>query len=132
MTVEIRPVQTTAEVLDLKLERNSYRPGKTVRGTVVLRPFRSERITRKVAIEVPEDRPDGDYTLTVCGADRMGMLDTMERPHDYDPRTVSQLFASVRRVVRFRGDRLYVHLPLGRGGVVVRKQELPRKLSSHG
>ncbi len=124
VTVRIQPVQTTAAILDLKLERNSYRPGQTVRGQVTLRPFRRARVVRPVALELPDDLPDGRYTLTVC--DAYAMLDTRRSdvPHRYKPHTVEEFFDALQRVVRPRTDRLYVHLPLPDGGLAVRQQEL--------
>ena len=45
-------------------------------------------------------------------------------PHRFDPRTVEELFSSIREVVGPRMDRLYLRLPLPDGGVAVEKNEL--------
>jgi len=120
----VRRVQQTAEILGLDLERHAYKPGQTVRGKVTLRPFRAPRTTVDVALELPEDLPDGSYTLRV--SDGAGLLRSRqaEMPHRFEPRTVEQLFRAVQEVVEPRMDRLYVSMQLPGGGVAVKKDEL--------
>ena len=130
MTVTVEDAQKTAEIQGLKLHRNVYRPGQTVRGAATLRPFRAERVTRDVSVNLPADLPDGTYTLTVCGADDAQSIRQREAPHRYDPRTVEQLLESMCCVCGVRADRMYVHLPVGKGGLAVRKQEMDRMPAS--
>ena len=117
-------VRKTAEILALRLERHSYKPGQTVRGEVLLRPFRAERMTRDVAITLPEDLPDGQYTLTV--SDAYGWLERRrsELPHRFEPQTVEQLFQAVKEVVKPRLNRLYAYLAAPAGGLAVGSVEL--------
>ena len=122
--VKVEPVQKTATILKLALDRNVYKPGRTVRGKITLLPFRAQRTTTDVSVKLPEDLPDGQYTLTVCNA--MAAVEALkeEMPHRFTPRTVEQLFAAIQEVVRPRADRLYLRLPLPEGGVAVKKDEL--------
>jgi hypothetical protein len=124
VTVTVRKQQTTATILALELDRNVYKPGQDVKGKVTLRPFRSGRVTKDVSIRLPEDLPDGQYALTVSNG--MGALTALQKemPHRFTPRTVEQLLEAVREVARPRMDHLYVHLPLGHGGLAVKKNEL--------
>ncbi len=122
--VAVLPVQKTAALLRLQLDRNMYRPGQTVRGRATLRPFRAERIARDVSMELPKDLPDGKYVLTVCDAFALAEQVRADSPHRFRPRTVPQLFEAIQRVVAPRADRLYVHLALPDGGLAVRKNEL--------
>jgi len=124
MTVTIRPEETTATILSLQLDRNRYKPGETVKGKVTLRPFRRERTTMDVSIELPDDMPDGQYALTACNAGAAVSALQDEKPHRFAPRTVEQLFEAVKDVVEPRADRLYLRLPLPEGGLAVGKQEL--------
>ncbi len=124
VALKIRPVQTTATILNLELERNTYRPGQTVRGQVTLRPFRAQRVTRPVAIDLPDDLRDGEYTLTVCDAESLLSARQSDRPHLYRPKTIAELFEGLQRVVTPRQDKLYVHFQLPTGGLAVKKTEL--------
>lgn len=124
VTMTIRPVQKTASILSFKLDRNVYKPGEKITGLVTLKPFRTERVTKVVAMALPKDLPDGRYTLTVCDAPDVASARQSEMPHRFRPRNVEQLFAAVKNVVEPRADRLYLHLPLPAGGLAVDKNEL--------
>ena len=124
VTVTIKPVQTTADILSLELDRNVYRPGEKVTGKVTLRPFRSPRITKAVSIDLPKDLPDGRRKLTVCDSYQALSATRSELPHRFTPKTVEGLFAAIKEVVAPRMDRLYLRLPLPAGGLAVRKNEL--------
>ncbi len=124
VSLTVQPVQQTAEILSFELDRNSYKPGQTVRGRATLLPFRAERITRDVSVKLPDDVPDGQYTLTVCDASDAVSALQQEMPHRFTPRTMEQLFEAICQVVGPRMDRLYVRLPLRDGGVAVKKNEL--------
>ena len=124
VTVTIKPVETTADILSLELDRNVYRPGEKVTGKVTLRPFRSPRITKAVSMDLPKDLPDGRRTLTVCDSYQALSATRSELPHRFTPKTVEQLFAAINEVVAPRMDRLYLRLPLPAGGLAVKKNEL--------
>jgi len=126
MTVAIQPTETTARILSLKLDRHKYKPGQTVTGKATVRPFRHKRITIDVAMDLPDDLDDGSYTLSVCDGYEHGWAVQSELPHRFDPKDVRQLFAAIQDAVTPRMDHLYVRLPLGRGGLAVRRQELDR------
>jgi len=130
VTIRVRGRETTASILALRLQQHTYRPGQTVRGRVTLRPFRADRLTQEVAVDLPKDLPDGEYTLTVCDAyDYLKLLST-NLPHRFEPRTVEQLFEGIRQVVGPRLDRLYLHFPLPDRGVAVNAAELEHLPSS--
>ncbi|MHC4715552.1 MAG: hypothetical protein ACYS5V_01155 [Planctomycetota bacterium] len=116
--------RNTASLLALELPRHTYKPGETIRGKAVLRPFRSRRISRDVSIQLPADLPEGRYTLTVCSS--QGMLDRRkaEMPHRFDPRTVPDLFAALSEVVQPKMNHMYLHMALPDKGVAVRRAEL--------
>ena len=120
----VHRVRRTAEILALTLERHSYRPGQTLRGKVLLRPFRARRTACPVAVTLPKDLPDGRYTLTV--SDAYGWLERRrsELPHRFKPRTVKQLFRAVQEVVKPKLDRLYAYLAAPAGGLAVSSVEL--------
>ncbi|KKL18584.1 hypothetical protein LCGC14_2474070, partial [marine sediment metagenome] len=124
VSMTIHRVQKTADILALDLAEHTYRPGQTVKGKVTLRPYRAERIALDVSLTLPEDLPDGNYTVTV--GDGYKLLEALrsDRPHRFDPRNMQQLFDAVKRVVEPRMDRLYLRLRLPGGGLAVKKNEL--------
>jgi len=123
--ITIHPGDISARIIDMKLDGALYRPGDTVTGKVTVRRFRKERATIAFSFPLPDDLPDGAYELTAC--DWLTSTDqlTGEMPHRFAPLTVEELFASVQRLVEARADRLYLRLPVPRGGMALGQKELP-------
>jgi len=122
VTVEEKTV--AANVIDLKLDGRTYRPGETVTGTVTIEPYRQPRTTMKVKFELPHDLAEGTYTLQVCDATDAVRAQSREMPQRFDPRNLKELLQSVQIVTGNRNDCLYLRLPLNEGGLAIRKAEL--------
>jgi len=123
--MQIEPGSLDAEIRQLALDGRIYRPGETVTGKLVVRPFRRPRQKIPVSFELPEDLPEGTYKLTAC--DYVAAVRAMkrEKPQQFDPRTVEQLLASIQRTVALPANRLYLRLPLKKGGLALGTKELP-------
>jgi len=114
-----------ADILQLKLDGSIYRPGETVTGKVVIRPFRAKKRQLPIRFELPDDLPDGTYRLTACDSTAAVTALRREKPHQFDPKTVPELLEAIRRVVEPQATRLYLRLPLPRGGLAIGSRELP-------
>ena len=129
--ITIEPGDRSAAMLDFKLEGRIYRPGETVAGAVTIRLFRSDRKRLDVRFKLPDDLPDGNYSLTVCDYARDVSFRQKEMPHRFAPRTTRRLFEAIQYVVRPRADNLYLRLPLpDGGGLALAQRELPDLPSS--
>jgi hypothetical protein len=78
-----------------------------------------------VRFALPDDLPEGTYTLEACDAYEALRGRQNEQPHRFDPETQRELFSVLQRAVLPRLDRLYLRLPLPTGGLAVGEQELP-------
>ena len=125
VSIVIESGETSAGILQLELDGSVYRPGEAVTGKAVIRPFRKPRAALPVRFELPEDLPEGEYTLTVCDSASAVRFLQQEKPQRFDPRTVEQLFQALKDVVEPSAGRLYLRLPVTRGGLAVKQQELP-------
>ena len=114
-----------AIIIDFKLDAETYRPGQTVTGKVLLERFRKKRITLPVQFTLPSDLPDGRYPLTVGDHYFALKKQQQEQPQEFNPRTVEELFESLKRLVATEADHLYLHLPLPRGGLALGRKKLP-------
>ncbi|MHC4983277.1 MAG: hypothetical protein ACYTF6_08945 [Planctomycetota bacterium] len=125
VTFEIEPVNSMASILDFKLAGTTYRPGETVTGELTIRRYRKPRETLPISFKLPEDLPEGYHQLTV--SDYMSALYQLqsEKPHQFDPRTVKELFESLQRVAKPNASKLYLSLALPGGGIAIDKRELP-------
>lgn len=122
--ITIEPVDRSAEILELRPGGSVYQPGQKITGTVVLKPYRKERVSLPFEFALPEDLEDGTYTLTACDSRSALQQRMAEMPQRFAPRTVRELFESLGESVRMRGDCLYFRLPLRRGGLAVGSGEL--------
>jgi hypothetical protein len=70
VTVEItvRRGRQWAQILELRLDGEVYRPGDTITGRVLLRPFRGPRRTHPIRLPLPDGLPEGRYTISACDA----------------------------------------------------------------
>lgn len=125
VNVTIEKGEQAAGLLQLKLDGRLFRPGDTVTGNIVIRPFRKDRTSVPVRIKLPETLPDGKYTLTACDAAEAMKLHLEENPQKANPRTTEQLFAALQETVSLRNDRIYLRLPLNQGGLALGTSELP-------
>jgi sugar lactone lactonase YvrE len=65
--VRILGKRNTATIDRIFVKESEYEPGETVDVGVVLRPYKSDRITKTVSIKIPATAPDGKITLLVRG-----------------------------------------------------------------
>lgn len=125
VTAELRVSDeaTTARVEAVRLERNDYRPGETLRALVTLRPHKKEPVLQPLELRLPDDLPPGTAQVLVCDAGMHDRLDRQQAPHRYQPRDLDQLIEVLRLQVPQR--RLYLRMQLPDRGVALRSVELP-------
>jgi len=126
VSIRVAKGDLSANMLAFKLDGEVYRPGETVAGTLTIRPFRKPRKTLPVRFKLPDDLPEGAYTLTVCDATSAVSLLRSEMPHKFFARTTQELFDAIQRVVEPPASQLYLRLPLpDGGGLALAQRELP-------
>jgi hypothetical protein len=126
VTLTVEKGDLSASMLDLKLRGQTYRPGETVAGTLTVRPYRKPRKTIEIQFKLPEDMPEGNYTLTVCDASGEMRAQQSETPHRFAPRTTRQIFEAIQRLVEPPQVQLYLRVPVrSGGGLAIAQSELP-------
>ena len=114
---------TVARVESVRLERNDYQPGETLRAVATLRPHKKDPVTQTLELRIPVDFPPGVASVMVCDPMTNERLDRMEAPHRYQPRDLDHLVQILREQVSQR--RLHIRMRLPDRGVAVRSVELP-------
>lgn len=124
--VKIQPGSLAASLLNLKLDGQVYRPGETITGKAMIRPFRKKPQPLAVSFALPDDIEDGTYELTLCDAMSSMRAEQAEMPHLFAPRTTEQLLKALQYVVSTRSDQLYLRMPLpSGGGLTIERAEMP-------
>jgi hypothetical protein len=130
--VRVREGNILAGIRKLELAGTIYKPGQTVKGELTIERHRKPRTTIPVAFELPDDLPEGSYTLQATDATTAMRLDQSERPYRYFVKDDRDLFQAVRAMTWTRSDRLYLRLPLAEGGASVARAPLPDLPPSRG
>ena len=135
--ITIKSVKTDLEVLDketsagiesVRLERNDYQPGDTVRVVATLRTFKKESVLQTLELKLPDDFPPGNTTVTVCYASTSLSADRSDAPHRTKPRNVAALVDMLR--VQEPNNRLFIRMRLPDRGLALKGTEMPSLPSS--
>ena len=130
--VEIKSVRVTTRLVGeretARLERVSVQPGKIKAGDllklkVLLRPFRGERVEKRMELKLPPDLPDGKLGIGVAGGGSVRQLRSMlglaaRRPFDLDQ--LVHIYETSERA-----DEIVALAALPTAGVAVRGRRLP-------
>jgi len=126
VTMTVEKGDISANMLELRLKAGTYRPGETVGATLMFRPYRSARKTIDLEFKLPDDLPEGAYTLSVSNAASAMAQRQSEMPQRFAPRTTEQLLEAMNRVVAPPARQLYLRMPLpDGGGLALAHKELP-------
>ena len=123
--VTVEPKARLAEILELRLDGHSYQPGETIKGTVLIDPYRQARQSKPFAFELPADLPEGSYQLTACDAASCLREMQSEMPQRFDPHTLGDLMDALAAVAAPKADQFYLRLQLPEGGLAIKRKELP-------
>jgi len=127
MSVEIavEPKAHAATIERAELARNRVKPGETLDVQVQWRPFRESLVTQSYTLKVPDDLPEGTYTLTVCSSRGHVMALQNEKPYLFRAESMKDMLDAMNFVARFRDDRVFLRLSLPTGGLSVGRDALP-------
>jgi len=119
----VEPASRLAEIQEARLLKHAVRPGGTVSAKVRIKPWRGEPAWVPVAVEVPEDFPEGTYRLTICGADEARRQEMQEAPARFHPRDLKGLLRMLR--YDLTRNQLFARLEAPGEGLAVGTEELP-------
>jgi hypothetical protein len=126
VSIKIMPGEIDANIIDFRLDSDTYAPGDTLTGTLTLARPRLKRTTMPVKFKLPDDLPEGAHMLQVSDWSSAASAGMREQPHKFSPKTTEELLASMQRSVLLQGNVLYMRLPLkDGGGLTLNKKELP-------
>jgi hypothetical protein len=121
--VHIEPGRRMAEIEKSRALRNRVRPGGTMPIEVRIRPWRQAPRWLTVEVPIPEDYPDGTYTVVVCGGEEALRQERQEVPARFDPQDLAGMLDLITR--ENPRDRLYVRLERPGRGIAIGTNELP-------
>jgi hypothetical protein len=70
-TVDLIPERRVASIESAWMEKTTLDPGEEVKLKVFVQPWRGERITREVTVQIPNSLPKGQYRILLSDADTL-------------------------------------------------------------
>lgn len=126
-TTRIEEGRQTAEIEAVELDSSEYRPGDTVRAAVFLKPYKAAARRRvEVALKLPADLPEGEYTATVCDEPTSARADVRGDPTLWFPADTEKVLESIRVQTAARRTTLVLRLPTGSHGVATNGKAMPK------
>ena len=121
----IRKQRRTATIEAVELDSDRYRPGETVKATVILKPHKQTEQRTQVSLKLPTDLVDGDYHLLICTGSEHANANYRDNPIWNDSQNLEQSLQGLQ--VRYSAKRsdLVLRIPLSDLGVSVKGQALP-------
>jgi len=62
------PVKKVSSLEGISVSKRSVRPGETIELSYTIRPWRSEPLTKKISVKIPEEIKAGELVLQLCDA----------------------------------------------------------------
>jgi hypothetical protein len=127
LTLRVENRVRAAQLVGLTVHQTAVRPGAMVVAHVRLLRYRSGQELHRVEIPVPSDLPDGQYTLSVSGAQVFHEQRMLMRPHLARATSADELFQALGQIYALRDDALYASLRLRpSNNIAIGRTELPR------
>lgn len=130
MTVDIEDGIRQAMISGARLERAEVAPGDTVGVLIDFQRYGGESEQRRITFKLPDDLEEGDYPLTLSGADTYAMMKIMSRPHLLVTENIDDLANFMQEMMSYKTDAIYATLQLTEMGVAVGRAEMPQLPSS--
>ena len=116
--VDIKNGDRTAVIHSVRLLDVKVAPGKPARVRVELRPYRKPAATIDIEILIPEDLPEGVYSVEITDADGALQAEANAAPPEFDPSNYSELLKLLRR--QYPANKIYALIALPHTGLAVR------------
>lgn len=123
-TLEVVPNVSHDELKAAVSDKLIYQPGETAELYVTTLPHGGGEVTKHVSLALPDDLPEGEYTLTVGDADTILSDETRDSPYRYEVRNLSEVFGLIREVTQRSSDKLYLRLAARGQGVSIGRTPL--------
>jgi hypothetical protein len=109
--VVLEPRVRDAEIQQASVTPTVARPGETVRVHIRFKRHKADGFLKTIDVPLPDDLPDGDYTLSLSDAEsHLSEMATLE-PQRFVARDATELFDTIQSLAQMKhNDRLYVRL----------------------
>jgi hypothetical protein len=130
MTVHVSNMSHRAEIVNVTVPRQTYRPGETIRALVTYLPFHGSESVLPIEMPLPPSIPDGTYGFSVNDATHHLVSEAAIEPFKFTARNISDVFDAVTEQLSVRHDALYLRLIRRGDGVAMGRVAMSQVPSS--
>ncbi len=109
--VTVETTNRTVVLLSGELDKQAVTPGASLRGRVIVRPYRAAEKSMPFEFPLPADMPEGDYTLTIGGGDALQEAAMLADPGRYEAHSFQQQVDVLNQMCQTRNDKLFAFVP---------------------
>ena len=123
--IEIEQGRKVATIESVRLLSNTVEPGKELKASVVLKPFKGERQTVEMALAIPEDFPEGNHEAVFCDLPNSVRRRFRNEPALAEPHDLQAILKSLHIQTEPKRTGIYAHVQAPERGLAVAGQDLP-------
>lgn len=123
--IDIERGRTDATIESFQVESDRLEPGQTLKGTVVLKPFKADRVTVPVELALPADLAEGKYEATVCDVVNAIRRTLHDEPRLMSPTSLEGVLEIIRLQTEVKHTALSLRLALRDQGIAIEGKPLP-------
>lgn len=112
----------TAQIEGVWYDRNEVAPGDTLGVTVILRPYRGDRVVKKIAISLPKNMEEGALQALVGTGAALNQYELRSTPHRFRPEEANQLIDLLNN--HRTNNEIYIRLYQSNPGGAVKGTEM--------
>lgn len=109
MEIDARPVYGFKSLIKAQPRYRSVRPGDDLLIDMIWEPYRGERHSETLRVELPDDIRPGAYVIHIADSGVAQRIDTMHKPGQFAPRDYAETIALAKRL-NYPDNRLSVYL----------------------
>ncbi len=130
VTVDVEDGNRMGTIVGARLQRSEVAPGETVGVLLDIQHYAGKLEQRRIEVTIPDDLDEGDYPLTVGGANAFASLKINSRPHRMVTHSIDDLTDFIQETMSFRNDAIYSAIELPPQGLAVGRTEMANLPSS--
>jgi len=124
-TTRIVPGRRSADVEAIEPVSDTYAPGEKVQVSIFYRPYRGTRQRLSLSIKLPDDMPEGTYSVMVCDDLANARMELRENPVLGNPQSVESILEAVKMQTSAKRTNVVLRVPINAVGVALAGKPLP-------
>jgi hypothetical protein len=128
--IDVEEGNRMATLINARLERSEVSPGESVGVLLDIQHYAGRLEHRRIEVQIPDDLDEGDYPLSISGANTFAALKINSQPHLMTTRNIDDMAEFIQATMSFRSDAIYTAILLPPDGLAVGRTEMANLPSS--